>query len=89
MELDRDRSADGFSQRVRSMVSVMCLFRLGNSVLILSSEFRGGKISFSVGSNVPFLKVSGSSSTVSGSGEGTVRKMSRKCACSFEFGPKR
>jgi len=40
----------------------------------------GGKISFSVGSNVPFLKVSGSSSAVKGSGEGTVAGMSRKCA---------
>ena len=76
MELDRYRSADGLSQRVRSMTSVM----LASLLVISAGELRadlgyrvgGGKISFSVGSNVPFVKVSGSSSAVNGSGEGTI-----------------
>ena len=76
MELDRHRSADGLSQRVRSMVSVM----LASLLMISTGQLRadpgykvgGGKISFSVGSNVPFVKVSGSSSAVSGNGEGTI-----------------
>jgi polyisoprenoid-binding protein YceI len=76
MELDRHRSADGLSQRVRSMVNVM----LATLLVISTGQLRadpgykvgGGKISFSVGSNVPFVKVSGSSSAVNGSGEGTI-----------------
>ena len=76
MEFDRYRSADGLSQRVRRMVSVM----LASLLMILTGQLRadpgykvgGGKISFSVGSNVPFVKVSGSSSAVNGSGEGTI-----------------
>ena len=76
MELDRHRSADGLSQRVWSMVSVM----LASLLVISTGQLRadpgykagGGKISFSVGSNVPFVKVSGSSSAVSGNGEGTI-----------------
>jgi polyisoprenoid-binding protein YceI len=76
MELDRYRSADGSSQGVRSMVSVM----LASLLLISTEQLRadpgykvaGGKILFSVGSNVPFVKVSGSSAAVNGSGEGMV-----------------
>ena len=33
---------------------------------------KGGKVTFTVGSNVPLLKVSGSSAAVNGGGEGTV-----------------
>jgi polyisoprenoid-binding protein YceI len=93
MELDRYRSADGLSEHVRSMVSVMLA-----SLLVVSTgqlradpgyKVRGGKISFSVGSNVPFLKVSGSSSAVSGSGEGTVAgNVAQVRSAHFELDPK-
>ncbi|HJT81817.1 MAG TPA: YceI family protein [Chthoniobacterales bacterium] len=45
-----------------------------SSALRADSEYssRSGKISFNVGSNVPFLKVSGSSSRIKGGGEATV-----------------
>jgi polyisoprenoid-binding protein YceI len=93
MELDRHRSADGFSQRVRSMVSVM----LASLLVISTGQLRadpgyrvgGGKVSFNVGSNVPFLKVSGSSSAVSGSGEGTVAEnVVQVRSAHFELDPK-
>jgi polyisoprenoid-binding protein YceI len=93
MELDRHRSADGFSQRVRSMVSVM----LASLLVISTGHLRadpgykvgGGRISFSVGSNVPFLKVSGSSSAVNGSGEGTVGgNVAQVRSAHFELDPK-
>jgi len=49
----------------------------------------GGKVSFSVGSNVPFLKVSGSSSAVKGSGEGTVGgNVAQVRSAQFEVDPK-
>ena len=76
MELDRHHSADGFRRRVRSMVSVMLasLLIIWTGQLCADPGYKvgGGKISFSVGSNVPFVKVSGSSSAVRGNGEGTI-----------------
>jgi polyisoprenoid-binding protein YceI len=93
MELDGHRSADGLSRRVRSMVSVV----LASLLMISAGQLRadpgykvgGGKISFSVGSNVPFLKVSGSSSAVSGSGEGTIRgNVAQVRSAHFELDPK-
>ena len=93
MELDRYRSADGLSQRVRSMVSVM----LASLLVISTGQLRadpgykagGGKISFSVGSNVPFVKVSGSSSAVNGSGEGTIAgNVAQVRSAHFELDPK-
>jgi len=49
----------------------------------------GGKVSFSVGSNVPFLKVSGSSSVVKGSGEGTIAgNVAQVRSAAFELDPK-
>ena len=93
METDRHRSADELSQRVRSMVSVTLA-----SLLIISTgqlcadpgyKVGGGKVSFSVGSNVPFLKVSGSSSAVTGSGEGTVAgNVAQVRSAHFELDPK-
>jgi len=76
MELDRHRSADGLIQPMRSIVSVI----LASLLVVSTGQLRadpgykvgGGKVSFSVGSNVPFVKVSGSSSAVSGNGEGTI-----------------
>jgi polyisoprenoid-binding protein YceI len=93
MESDRYRSADGLSQRVRRMVSVM----LASLLMILTGQLRadpgykvgGGKISFSVGSNVPFVKVSGSSSAVNGSGEGTIAgDVAQVRSAHFELDPK-
>jgi polyisoprenoid-binding protein YceI len=93
MELDRYRSADRLGRRVWSLVSVTLA-----SLLVVSTgqlradpgyKVRGGKISFSVGSNVPFLKVSGSSSAVSGSGEGTVAgNVAQVRSAHFELDPK-
>jgi polyisoprenoid-binding protein YceI len=49
----------------------------------------GGKISFSVGSNVPFVKVSGSSSAVNGAGEGTIKgNVAEVHSAHFELDPK-
>jgi polyisoprenoid-binding protein YceI len=93
MELDGHRSADGLSQHLRRMVSVM----LASLLVISTGQLRadpgykvgGGKISFSVGSNVPFLKVSGSSSAVSGSGEGTIAgNVAQVRSARFELDPK-
>ena len=93
MELDRYRSADRWGRRVRSMVSVTL-----ESLLVISTgqlradpayKVGGGKVSFSVGSNVPFLKVSGSSSAVKGSGEGTVAgNVAQVRSAQFEVDPK-
>jgi polyisoprenoid-binding protein YceI len=93
MEMDRQRSADGLSQRVRSMASVM----LATLLLISIGQLRadpgykvgGGKVSFAVGSNVPFVKVFGSSSAVNGSGEGTVAgNVAQVRSAHFEVDPK-
>ena len=93
MELDRHRSADGFSQRARSMVNVM----LASLLVISTGQLRadpgykagGGKISFTVGSNVPFVKISGSSSAVNGSGEGTIAgNVAQVRSAHFELDPK-
>lgn len=93
MELDRYRSADSWGRRVQSMVSVA----LASLLLISTGQLRadpaykvgGGKVSFSVGSNVPFLKVSGSSSAVKGSGEGTVAgNVAQVRSAQFEVDPK-
>ena len=93
MEIDRHRSADGLGQRVRSMISVM----LASLLVISTGQLRadpgykvgGGKVSFSVGSNVPFVKVSGSSSAVNGSGEGTVAgNVAQVRGAQFEVDPK-
>jgi polyisoprenoid-binding protein YceI len=75
------------------MVSIM----LASLLVISTGQLRadpgykvaGGKISFSVGSNVPFLKVSGSSSAVNGSGEGTVGgNVAQVRSAHFELDPK-
>jgi polyisoprenoid-binding protein YceI len=93
MEMDRYRSTEGLSQRVWSMVSVV----LSTLLVISTGQLRadpgykvgGGKVSFSVGSNVPFLKVSGSSSAVNGSGEGTVvGNVAQVRGAHFELDPK-
>jgi polyisoprenoid-binding protein YceI len=93
MEMDRYRSTEGLSQRVWSMVSVV----LSTLLVISTGQLRadpgykvgGGKVSFSVGSNVPFLKVSGSSSAVNGSGEGTVAgNVAQVRSAHFELDPK-
>ncbi len=93
MELDRYRSADRWGRRVQSMVSVA----LASLLVISTGQLRadpaykvgGGKVSFSVGSNVPFLKVSGSSSAVKGSGEGTVAgNVAQVRSAQFEVDPK-
>ena len=56
MELDRHRSADGLSQRVRSRVCIMLASLLVISIGQLRADpaykVGGGKASFSVGSNV-------------------------------------
>jgi polyisoprenoid-binding protein YceI len=92
MELDLDRSADG-SRRLRSMVSVI----LASLLVILTGQLRadpgykvgGGKVSFTVGSNVPFVKVSGSSSAVNGGGEGTIAgNVAQVRSAHFELDPK-
>src|SRR5919106_1743953 len=93
METDRRRSADELSQRVRSMASVL----LTSLLMISTGQLRadpgykvgGGKISFSVGSNVPFVKVSGSSSAINGSGEGTIAaNVAQVRTAHFELDPK-
>jgi len=93
MDLDRHRSADGLRQRVRSVVTIMVALLLVFSAGQLSADpgykVGGGKISFSVGSNVPFLKVSGSSSAVNGSGEGTIAgNVAQVRSAHFELDPK-
>ena len=93
MEVDRHRSADGFIQRVRSMVSVILASLLAISIGQLHADpgykVGGGKVSFTVGANVPFLKVSGSSSAVKGSGEGTVAgNVAQVRSAQFELDPK-
>jgi polyisoprenoid-binding protein YceI len=92
-ELDRHRSADGLSQRVRSSVWIMLASLLVISIGQLRADpaykVGGGKVSFSVGSNVPFLKVSGSSSVVKGSGEGTIAgNVAQVRSAAFELDPK-
>jgi polyisoprenoid-binding protein YceI len=93
MAVDRQRSANGLSQRVRSRVCIM----LAALVVITTRQLRadpaykvrGGKVSFSVETNVPFLKVSGSSSAVKGSGEGTVAgNVAQVRSARFELDPK-
>jgi len=93
MEIDRHRSADGLSRRVQSMVCIV----LTPLLLISTEQLRadpgykvaGGKISFNVGSNVPFVKVSGSSAAVNGSGEGTVGgNVAQVRSARFELDPK-
>ena len=93
MELDRCRSVDRWERRVRSMVSIT----LASLLVISTGQLRadpaykvgGGKVSFNVGSNVPFLKVSGSSSAVKGSGEGTVAgNVAEVRSAQFEVDPK-
>ena len=93
METDRHRSADELSQRVRSMATVL----LTSLLMISTGQLRadpgykvgGGKISFSVGSNVPFVKVSGSSSAINGSGEGTIAaNVAQVRTAHFELDPK-
>jgi polyisoprenoid-binding protein YceI len=52
-------------------------------------KVRGGEVSFSVDANVPFLKVSGSSSAVKGSGDGTVAgNVAQVRGAHFELDPK-
>jgi polyisoprenoid-binding protein YceI len=52
-------------------------------------KIKGGTVSFSVDANVPFLKVSGSSSAVKGSGEGTVAgNVAQVRSAHFELDPK-
>jgi polyisoprenoid-binding protein YceI len=93
MELDRHRSANGLNLCLRSRVSVT----LASLLVISTGQLRadpgykvaGGKISFNVGSNVPFVKVSGSSSAVNGSGEGTVGgNVAQVRSAHFEMDPK-
>jgi polyisoprenoid-binding protein YceI len=93
MELDRHRSAVVLSQRVRSSVCIMLASLLVISIGQLRADpaykVGGGKVSFSVGANVPFLKVSGSSSTVEGGGEGTVAgNVAQVGSAHFELDPK-
>jgi polyisoprenoid-binding protein YceI len=93
MELDRHRSADGLNQRGRSGVCIMlaALLVITNGQLRADPAYkvRGGKVSFSVGSNVPFLKVAGSSSAVKGSGDGTVAgNVAQVRNAHFELDPK-
>jgi polyisoprenoid-binding protein YceI len=93
MELDRHRSADGLSQHVRSKVCIILA-----SLLVISTgelradpayKVRDGKVTFSVGANVPFLKVSGSSSAVKGSGEGTFAgNVAQVRSAHFELDPR-
>lgn len=50
---------------------------------------RSGKIAFTVGANIPFLRVSGSSSTIKGEGEATVAgDIATIRNFRFELGPK-
>jgi polyisoprenoid-binding protein YceI len=93
MKLDPHRVAEGLSQRVRGKVCIM----LGALLVITTGQLRadpgykvrGGEVSFSVGANVPFLKVSGSSSAVKGGGEGTVAgNVARVRSDHFELDPK-
>jgi polyisoprenoid-binding protein YceI len=93
MKLDRHRSANGLGRRVRSRLSVM----LASLLVISTGQLRadpgykvgGGKVSFSVGSNVPFVKVSGSSSAVNGAGEGTITgNVAQVRSAHFELDPK-
>ena len=59
----------------------LCLALVGSALCLMGvalqaeSDFdaKSGKISFNVGSNVPFLKVSGSSSLLKGGGEAAVQ----------------
>jgi polyisoprenoid-binding protein YceI len=93
MELDRHRFADELSQQVRSKVCIILASLLviftGHLRADPAYKVRGGKVSFSVGSNVPFLKVSGSSSAVKGSGEGTVAgNVAQVRSAHFEVDPK-
>jgi polyisoprenoid-binding protein YceI len=93
MELDRYRSADRLGHRVWSMVSVMLAWLLVISTGQLRADpgykVGGGKVSFNVATNVPFVKVSGSSSAVKGSGEGTVAgNLAQVRSAQFEVDPK-
>jgi polyisoprenoid-binding protein YceI len=93
MKLDPHRLAEGLSQRLRGKGCIM----LGALLVIAIGQLRAdpgytvkdGEVSFRVGANVPFLKVSGSSSAVKGSGEGTVAgNVARVRSARFELDPK-
>jgi polyisoprenoid-binding protein YceI len=93
MGSDRHRSVNGFSQRVPTAVFFMLAALLEITTGQLRADpgykVRAGTVSFSVGANVPFLKVSGSSSAVSGSGEGTVAgNVAQVRSAHFELDPK-